>query len=69
MASFAQVFPRRTAVNTAAVLAARRCRACYVAIASNCRAPFGASALGQYGYALALANLLLLVPDLAFISS
>jgi len=65
MAVFAQAFPRRTAVNSAAIFGGEvLSRLATFAMAVIVAHRFGASALGQYGYALALANILLLVPDL-----
>ena len=65
MAVFAQAFPRRTAVNSAAIFGGEALsRLATFAMAVIVAHQFGASALGQYGYALALANILLLVPDL-----
>ncbi len=65
MAAWARALPRRTALNSAAILcgeAISRLATFLVAVIVARR--FGPAALGQYGYALALASILLLVPDL-----
>jgi O-antigen/teichoic acid export membrane protein len=65
MAVFAQTFPRRTATNGAAIFGGEAfSRLATFTMAVIVAHRFGAPALGQYGYALALANILLLVPDL-----
>ncbi len=64
MATLAQTLPRRTLVNTAAIFggeAVSRLATALLALLVARR--FGAEALGQYGYALSLASVLLLVPD------
>jgi O-antigen/teichoic acid export membrane protein len=64
MAVLPQVAPRRLWVNSAAIFggeAASRLATLLMAIVIAHH--FGATALGQYGYALALTSILLLVPD------
>lgn len=64
MAVLSQIAPRRLWVNSAAIFggeAASRLATLLMAIVIAHH--FGATALGQYGYALALAIILLLIPD------
>ncbi|HKT12963.1 MAG TPA: oligosaccharide flippase family protein [Terriglobia bacterium] len=64
MSAILQVFPRRLFLNTAAIFggeAVARCATLLMAIIIARR--FGPIALGEYGYALALASVLLLIPD------
>ena len=64
MSGLAQAFPRRLFLNSAAIFggeAVARCATLLMAVIIVRR--FGATALGEYGYALAFASILLLVPD------
>jgi O-antigen/teichoic acid export membrane protein len=64
MATIAQTLPRRTLLNTAAIFGGEAfSRLATFLMALIVARRFGAEALGQYGYALALASVLLLVPD------
>jgi len=64
MATIAQTIPRRTLLNTAAIFGGEAfARLATFLMALIVARRFGAEALGQYGYALALASVLLLVPD------
>lgn len=65
MATLTQTPPRRTLLNTAAIFggeAVSRLATALMALLVARR--FGAEALGQYGYALSLASVLVIVPDL-----
>ena len=65
MATLTQTLPRRTLLNTAAIFggeAVSRLATALMALVVARR--FGAEALGQYGYALSLASVLVIVPDL-----
>jgi O-antigen/teichoic acid export membrane protein len=65
MAALAQTFPRRTVANSVAIFGGEAlARASTFAMAVIIARRFGPVALGQYGYALALTSILLLVPDL-----
>lgn len=64
MSVLAQAFPRRLFLNSAAIFggeAVSRCATLLMAVVIARR--FGPVALGEYGYALAFASILLLVPD------
>ncbi len=64
MSSWAQTLPRRTLLNSAAIFAGEGLsRLATFAMAVIVARQFGPVALGQYGYALALASVLLVVPD------
>lgn len=64
MSVLAHAFPRRLFLNSAAIFggeAVARCATLLMAVIIARR--FGPTALGEYGYALAFASILLLVPD------
>lgn len=64
MSFFPLTLPRRFLVNSAAIFggeAVARCATLFMAVVIARR--FGPTALGEYGYALALASILLLIPD------
>ena len=64
MSVLAQTFPRRLFLNSASIFggeAVARCATLLMAVIIARR--FGSTALGEYGYALAFASILLLVPD------
>jgi len=64
MAAISQAIPRRTIVNALAVGGGKvASRLATSAMALIIARRFGPEALGQYGYAVALASILLLVPD------
>src|SRR6266699_5196025 len=65
MAVLARVFPRRILINSASILAGEALvRFATFLMAVVIARRFGSAALGEYGYALALASVLLVVPDL-----
>lgn len=64
MAIWAQTLPRKTLLNSAAIFGGESLsRLATFLMAVIVARRFGAVALGQYGYAVALASVLLLVPD------
>src|SRR5438034_7282963 len=65
MAVLARVFPRRILINSASIFAGEAIvRFATFLMAVVIARRFGSAALGEYGYALALASVLLVVPDL-----
>ena len=65
MAVLARVFPRRILINSASIFAGEALvRFATFLMAVVIARRFGSAALGEYGYALALASVLLVVPDL-----
>lgn len=65
MATLTQTLPRRTLLNTAAIFGGETVSRLATALMALLVARrFGAEALGQYGYALSLASVLVVVPDL-----
>ena len=64
MATLTQTLPRRTLLNTVAIFGGEAVsRVATAVMALLVARRFGAEALGQYGYALSLASVLVLVPD------
>ena len=64
MSAISQPFPRRLFLNTAAVFGGEAvARSATLLMAVIIARRFGPAALGEYGYALALASVLLLIPD------
>lgn len=64
MSATSQAFPRRLFLNTAAIFGGEAvARSVTLLMAVIIARRFGPAELGQYGYALALASVLLLVPD------
>src|SRR5438552_17512471 len=65
MAVLARVFPRRILINSASIFAGEAIvRFATFLMAVVIARRFGSAALGEYGYALAVASILLVVPDL-----
>src|SRR5207247_8906370 len=65
MAVLARVFPRRILINSASIFAGEAIvRFAIFPMAVVIARRFGSAALGEYGYALALASVLLVLPDL-----
>ncbi len=64
MSAIPQAFPRRLFLNTAAIFGGEAvARSATLLMAVIIARRFGPSALGEYGYALAFASILLLIPD------